>query len=164
MAFQTGFTVSLELTKRIPALVTSSATQTVLDRLRNFRNSGSDILVEEDLALTFGQVKICRDLESRFRLILRDKLPENPPLGPGGVITAEPLYRGSELGLDCQGSETLRRALGKDGDSYLSAVIQLSFLSWMHDREYLATALDEALSKRIQSGIEGAVNPGFSSR
>lgn len=164
--FTTGFQLSLELTKLIPVQeIAASSYASALQILRNWRNSGSDILGEQDLASAFGRVDISIDLESSFKQVVHSKLPEALKSQGGSKsqepISVKPLYKGSILGLDHQGSETIRRINSREGKAYLSTVIQLSLLGWMHDRVYLATAIEQALQKRIENGIDGAVNPGF---
>lgn len=126
MSASTQFTLSLELSKILPI---RSAIQysagSLVKLVRALRRSGSDFLVEEDLANIFGRAKIEPSLENDFRGVVR-----NPSFTP---IHAE-----SPIILDAGPGETVRRALMDR--CYMSTVIQISFLLWMHEETTLATA------------------------
>ena len=63
MPFDSQFSLSLELTKLIPFGPLANATgRGILQLARDLKKTGSDILVEEDLADVFGRNRI----DSRF--------------------------------------------------------------------------------------------------
>jgi hypothetical protein len=70
------------------------------------------------------------------------------------IASFVPLHPGSEIILDAGPGATIWRAL-KDAH-YLAAVIQLSFLGWMHETTSLASVLVENMNQRFQSGIKDA--------
>ena len=66
------FQLNLELAKAFPvreAAVEGGklAKKLILDLARRLRNSGSDILVDEDLASVFGRGMVAHGLETRFK-------------------------------------------------------------------------------------------------
>jgi hypothetical protein len=63
-----GFQLALELSNVFPVkeLVSSAASQ-ILTFARNLRKSGSDMVVEEDLAEVFGRGKVSSELEKKFK-------------------------------------------------------------------------------------------------
>lgn len=142
MSVATQFNISLELSKILPLRSVITYTADSLVRLvRELRRSGSDFLVEEDLAAIFGRMRIERSLEDDFRRVVR-----NPSYSD--------LYTGSRIVLDAGPGPTLTRAL--QDRYYMSFVIQLSFLIWMHEETTLATALTESMRSRYERGVEDA--------
>jgi hypothetical protein len=90
-------------------------------------------LVEEDLATIFGRGKIEPKLQTHFKDAV--KL---------GSVT--PLHSGSLIMLDSQPGATTQRAI--QDHYYLSTVIQLSLLCWLHERPSLADTLVECMHHR----------------
>lgn len=126
--------LSVELTKVLPVRqALSTVASSVYNTARDLRKSGSDLLVEEDLAAIFSRGKIEPKLQTHFRDAV--KL---------GSVT--PLHHGSLVMLDSQPGPTTQRAIRDQ--YYLSAVIQLSLLSWLHERSSLADTLVECMNKR----------------
>lgn len=64
------------------------------------------------------------------------------------------LHAQSEIILDAGPGATVGRAL-KDR-YYMSTVIQLSFLGWMHEETTLASTLVDNIRIRYESGVKGA--------
>lgn len=151
MPFTSGIQLSIELTKVFG--VAGDSAKYVLDFVREFRNSGSDILVEEDLACIFGRGRINSQLEQRFK---KEVTIDN---------SRTQLHSSSDLGLHAGPGPTLSRALLRNqGRQYLSTVIQLSFLSWSHEKEALATSLTQCMDERMRMGLPDAkAEPGFDS-
>jgi hypothetical protein len=143
MSLPVGAQLSLELTKIIPvrAIVTTTF-QKAIEFARSLQKTGSDILVEEDLAAIFGRGKIVRQLELRFRQAINVSI-QPVPISPRNGIE-----------LTCGPGATVGRAL-KD-NYYLATVIQLSFLSWFHEKSSLAGSLVDCIEKRIQMGVPDA--------
>ena len=148
MPFSTGFQLSLELAKAFPiSSVTESIGSKVLKYARDLRVSGSDIVVEADLAEVFGRGKIVHELEQDFRKAVK-------------VQSFTFLRDGCEISLDSGAGPTLLH--GFQDSRHFSAIIQLSFLGWTHDRSSLATAIDQAMVKRFEMGVAGASpSPGY---
>ncbi|KAL9126851.1 MAG: hypothetical protein Q9175_007844 [Cornicularia normoerica] len=119
--------------------VISYSAESIVNLVRALRRSGSDFLVEEDLAAIFGRVKIEPSLEHEFRDVVK-------------IASFTPLHAQSSIVLDAGPGPTLLRAL-KDR-YYMALVIQLSFLVWMHEETTLATALVESMRSRYESGVQ----------
>jgi hypothetical protein len=70
--FQNQFSLSLELSRVIPqAAFVIGKTYTAAMRLaRELQSSGSDIVIEEDLALLFGRCHIASNIASSFRTVV----------------------------------------------------------------------------------------------
>ena len=142
MSISRQFSLSLELAKILPirSAITYSA-ESIVKLVRALRRSGSDFLVEEDLAAIFGRGKIEPSLEHEFRGVVN--------IGPFTPLDAQ-----SSIVLDAGPGPTVLRAL-KDR-YYMALVIQLSFLVWMHEETTLATALVESMRSRFESGAPDA--------
>ena len=109
--------------------------------------SGSDIVVEADLAEVFGRGKIVHELEQNFRKVVK-------------VQSITFLRDGCEVSLDSGPGPTLLHGL--QDSRHFSAIIQMSLLGWTHDRSSLATAIDQAMVKRFEMGVAGAAaSPGY---
>lgn len=148
MPFSTGFQISLELAKAFPiSSVTETIGSKVLKYARELRLSGSDIVVEADLAEVFGRGKIVHELEQEFRNVVK-------------VQRVTFLRDGCEISLDSGAGPSLLHGL-RDS-RHFSAIIQLSFLGWTHERSSLATAIDQAMIQRFETGVRGAsASPGY---
>ena len=146
-----GFQIGAELTNILPVRQAVEVTgRAILDLARRLRHSGSDFLVEEDVAEIFGRGRIDPKIEEDFRCnVLRDT----------NVIS---IQNQSVLVLSTGAGPTFDRALRNPGRGYLATIIQLSLLGWMHDRATLASALDECMTKRCELEIPGAhISPGY---
>src|SRR5271155_3097371 len=66
-----GFQLAVELTNLIPKELATTGITTGITKLVNFarelRRSGSDIVVEEDLAEIFGRGRVSANLEKQFK-------------------------------------------------------------------------------------------------
>jgi hypothetical protein len=134
MPFQSQFQLGLELTKFIPLdLLGSKATEAVINLAKSLQNSGSDLLVEHDLATIFGRCRLSPQMQSSFRTLVAQSRTEPTVLYESIFLTSGP-------------GPTVARAM-KD-PPYLSMVVQLSFLSWIHKNSALAEAIAQALEKR----------------
>ncbi|ERF75051.1 hypothetical protein EPUS_04833 [Endocarpon pusillum Z07020] len=149
MSLNSQFSLALELSNIFPirAVVDSAATQ-FLKLARDLRRSGSDIVVEADLAAVFGRGVISSMLEDKFRNAVK-------------LQTFVPLTREGEIRLDSGPGPTMHRAFRER--SYFATVVQLSLLAWMQPREQLAMMLSSCMTKRVRLGIEGASDPGYES-
>jgi hypothetical protein len=152
---QSSFQLGLELTNIFPVgeivrNISNPLYAKLLSLARDLRKSGSDLLVEEDLAAIFGRALINRDLEENFRKhVLQDS-------------RVVPFHNGCNLVLDASAGPTISRALQPGDRYYLSTVIQLSFLCWGHSRASIAAGLVECMQKRSEMNVEGAsTDPTF---
>lgn len=144
MSLPAQFSLTLELTNLLPVRsVISHTAESIIRLARELRRSGSDILVEEDLAAIFGRGKIVSSIEKHFKDVVK-------------VTSFTPLHPGSEIILDAGPGPTVRRAL-KDS-FYMATVIQLSFLGWIHEITSLASALVESMNKRFLLGVTSATS------
>ena len=136
MPFATQFALSLEATSLVPLALTAAnkATEAIMSLARDLQNSGSDIVVEEDLASVFGRLRIVPQLESSFKtMILQHR--ETTPLVENIFLQSGP-------------GPTVTRALKHP--PYFSMVVQLSLLSWVHEKNSLAGAIKQVLDKRLE--------------
>ena len=140
--------LSVELTNVFGAIATALPWKKILDLGRDLRKSGSDIVVEEDLANVFGRGKIVYELENRFKHAIKDT----------EII---PLHPTCSISLQSGPGPTVTRAMRDQDRRYMSTVIQLSFLGAVFNRTELATALTECMSKRLTCGIQDSSGPGF---
>lgn len=148
MPFTTGLQLSFELAKAFPVRsITESASSKLLKYARDLRNSGSDIVVEADLAEVFGRGKIVHEIEQRFREVVK--------------VQSFIFFRdGCEISLDSGAGPTIMH--GFRNNQHFSTIIQLSFLGWTHNHSSLATAIDQAMVKRFEMGVAGAsTSPGY---
>jgi hypothetical protein len=79
------FSLSLELANILPikSALTYTAS-TVVNLARELKRSGSDLLVEEDLAAIFGRAKIVTSVENHFKDVV--KIASIVPLHPDSDI------------------------------------------------------------------------------
>ena len=136
MAFMNQFALTLELTRLLPPIgwAANKASSAFMSRAREFRQSGSDIVVEEDLVNVFGRCKISDTLTSSFRVIVANS-SSNVPLLEAITLSGGP-------------GPTVIRALQET--PYFAMVVQISLLVWTFNARYLATTLTEALRRRSE--------------
>lgn len=147
MSLSAQFSLALELSNIFPIrTVVESAAAQLLTFARELRKSGSDIVVEEDLAAVFGRGRIRPELADKFRDAVK-------------VQTFVPLTRGGEIRLDSGPGPTMHRALRER--RYFATVVQLSLLAWMQPREKVAAMLATCMTKRHDMGVEDASDPGY---
>ena len=148
MPFGTQFSFTLELAKILPVRsVVTYTTDTLVQLVRSLKASGSDFLIEEDLASIFGRGMIVPAFEDSFRAAVK-------------IDSVFPLYNESEILLNASPGPTVRRAL-KDR-YYMASIIQLSLLTWSHEKRSLAEALVECMRIRCEEQLPGsAPQPGY---
>ncbi|CAF9921584.1 hypothetical protein IMSHALPRED_005210 [Imshaugia aleurites] len=112
-----------------------------MSRARDLRHSGSDIVVEEDLANIFGRCRISLTLTSSFKTIVT-KSTSNVPLLERIMLQGGP-------------GPTVIRAFHET--PYFAMVVQLSLLVWTFHAPYLATAIADALRKRLEGAPSSSV-------
>ncbi|KAL9121869.1 MAG: hypothetical protein Q9187_001575 [Circinaria calcarea] len=120
MSFTGGLQLSIELSKVFPVRkgVESVATQ-ILNYVRNSRKSGSDVMVEEDLADNFGRGKITPDIEDKFKAAVK-------------ISKVNELHQGCEIRLECSSVPAITTKITclKSSNSVRDAA---TILGWMHD-------------------------------
>ena len=133
MVFSSQFALSLEITRLVPLalnMVGASADK-ALRFMRDVRNSGSDGLTEEDLALLFGRCRI----SDKFEAMFKERVRESKILPLAG-----------EFSLRQGAGPTVGRALRQA--PFFSSIVQLSLLAWTHQIDSLAMALALAYERR----------------
>ena len=142
-----GAQVTLELSRISPLRdLSNHAYNAILDYARRARMSGSDIVVEEDLVTIFGRVHISSELEASYRDVVK-------------IQKFVPLYKGCEIRLDAGAGPIVQNALLYR--AYMATVIQLSLLTYFHNRMQLARMLSQAINTRFESRIHDALpDPG----
>lgn len=140
-----NFQLALELTNLFPMReIAGQAYHRIPGFARDLKRSGSDLVVEEDLAATFGRGQVDIEVEKQFRTdVLRD-------------TNIHPLHRNSKVCLDTRPGPTINRAITDPDRYYLSTVIQLSLLGWVHARTGLASVLADCLNKRYDMELPGS--------
>ena len=135
MPFSNQFGLTLEVTRLVPMrLVVSRAYETIMRLARDLQNSGSNIIIEEDLADVFGRSRISNQFERSFATVIKKDGTTLHDLCEGIILAGGP---GSTVG----------RAL--NNTPYLSTVIQLSLLTWVAPYHFLAPGIRNALEKRL---------------
>lgn len=104
-----------------------------MSHARNLRQSGSDIVVEEDLVNFFGRCRIFNSLTSSFKTIVT-KGTSDTTLLEGIVLQGGP-------------GPTVARAFQET--SYFAMVVHISLLSWKFATSNLVTAITEVLRERL---------------
>ncbi|KAL8770746.1 MAG: hypothetical protein Q9209_003613 [Squamulea sp. 1 TL-2023] len=133
-AMNTQFSIGLELTRLVPLnLAASKAANLIMSLARDLQSSGSDIVIEEDLALMFGKSLIAPEIASSFR----------------AVVVRTSSYSLTEcISLNSGAGPTVNRALlAHDQPAYFATVVQCSFLASLHDRSALSTAIVHSMEK-----------------
>lgn len=137
MPFQNQFSLTLELTRIAPVgLLLSKAGQALMGLARDLQNSGSDIVIEEDLANIFGRCRISPIMASSFKTVIL-KSCGTPTLLDSGIA----LVSGA--------GPTVARAIQES--PYYATIIQTSLLMSVHEKRALAHAIHETM-ERNQEG------------
>ncbi|EXJ73847.1 uncharacterized protein A1O5_03609 [Cladophialophora psammophila CBS 110553] len=140
-----GFQLALELSNVLPIKdLAASAFTTLLNMARDLRNSGSDIVVEADLASIFGRGQVSLELEKAFKAKVH-------------ITKITPLCEGSEIELRTGPGPTVTRAF--QDVQYFATIVTLSALCYFSSREDLARMIASAMVKRCEANIPGATNP-----
>jgi hypothetical protein len=136
MSVGSQFSLSLELTQ-LPELVPviANTVSRAIEFAREFRKSGSDIIVEHDLAMVFLQNRIDAKFAEDFR-------KEIVPTDAASVFRALPIWLMKGAG------PTVHRALRDP--AYFSMVVQLSMLCATQEVASLAEGLCEAFRLRLR--------------
>ena len=135
MAFTNQFTLSLELTRLAPvASLSQGAAKAIIKFARDLQNSGSDIVVEEDLVEIFGRCRIATELDASFRTVV------------AGSTSTTSLWEG--IMLQAGDGPTLARALKEP--PYFAMLVQLSLLTWCFNSHQLASRMAAAMTNRLE--------------
>ncbi len=144
MPFQSQFALSLELTKFLPlGPIINAGGEALLNIARELRRSGSDIVVEEDLATVFGRNRIEPHFASSFKTAVHSS-------------EAHQISNYLDIILEAGAGPTVRRSL--TDRARFSTIVQLSLLEFTHITHTLANGLSWALEKRLEgrsSGLPG---------
>ena len=142
-----GVQISLEISRIKPIRdVSRIVYDSFLDYGRRCRRSGSDVMVEADLAALLGRVLIREELEKEYRNIVR-------------IQSFVPLYKGCEVRLDAGAGPTVQNSL-RDS-AYLATVIQISMLAYFHNRVQLAGMISKSIAIRFKERVKDALpDPG----
>lgn len=135
---ESQFALAAELSKLIPLPKSS----TILELARNLQKSGSDIVAEKDLVAIFGRNKLSETFENGFKEVVLNSRKEHTVLSKWLPMILE-----GGIG------PTLQRAMQQR--EYFAMVVQLSMLCWVHDNQSLASALTEAMRRRLQEAPLG---------
>lgn len=114
---QSQFSLSLELSHVIPqaALAVGKTYAAAMRLARELQSSGSDIVIEEDLALLFGRCRIAPNTLSSFRTVVSQAEILSPVMA-GIALLSGP-------------GPTLLRALTQPADNpFLSMVVQCTYM------------------------------------
>ncbi|OAP65588.1 hypothetical protein AYL99_01560 [Fonsecaea erecta] len=145
MVAYAGFQLALELSSVFPVKeLTTSAFTALLNMARELRNSGSDIVVEADLASVFGRAQVSLELEAAFKAKVH-------------ISTVTPLHEGSEIQLQNGPGPTVIRAF--QDSKYFATIVTLSALSFFLPREKLARMIATGMAKRFEAKVPGACSP-----
>ncbi|KIW89581.1 uncharacterized protein Z519_09737 [Cladophialophora bantiana CBS 173.52] len=140
-----GFQLALELSNVLPIKdLAASTITTLLNTARDLRNSGSDIVVEADLASIFGRGQVSLELEKAFKAKVH-------------ITKITPLHEGSEIELRTGPGPTVTRAF--QNPPYFATIVTLSALSYFTRREDLARMIASGMAKRCEANVSGASSP-----
>lgn len=82
MPSESQFAIWLEVSRLLPLVfVADKAAPAVMQLARSLQNSGSDIVIEEDLAKLFGRSRIAAQCESSFKTVVTQSTGTSPVHG-----------------------------------------------------------------------------------
>ena len=146
MVLPSQFALTVELTKLIPLqLITVPAAEAVYSLARSLQNSGSDIIIEQDLAELFGRAQIEPRLSSSFRSEV--------------ARSSSSRFLDQEIRLAGGPGPTVGRALKQQ--PFFATVVQLSLFTAFHEVDDLAQGLTTAIEKKFAEALaEQRMAPG----
>jgi hypothetical protein len=133
MPLSSQFQLSLELTNLIPSI--PSGARELVNFARELQRSGSDLVAEEDLVEIFGRNKLEERFESSFKNVVKDSSKQ--------TIISQAL----NIIIEGGAGPTVQRALKHR--EHFATIVQLSMLTWVHERQALASALITAMRRRV---------------
>ena len=147
MALNSSFQLSLELASVFPiGAILKSIGSNIWSLALGLRKSGSDLVVEVELAQIFGRGQISEELEKSFRDAVK----------LGDVV---PLQSNSTICLDSSPGPSMRNALSNS--YFFATVVQLSLLGWIHNRDDFASLLAKCMRARVEAKMpDASIDPG----
>ena len=139
MPLSSQFQLSLELTNLIPF-----GASNIVNFARALQRSGSDLVAEEDLVQIFGRNRLEERFESTFKTLVRDSSQQTI------------LSQAIDIVIEGGAGPTVQRALKHR--EHFATIVQLSMLTWVHERHSLASALITAMRRRMQGAPTGENN------
>ena len=134
------FSVSVELTKLIPFVpLVKLASQGALTLVRSLSKTGSDLVIEHDLAAMFGRLRIEEHFARTFKTAVT-------------VSKIHPIAAGLEIVLQAGAGPTVVHAVQQA--PFFSMLVQLSALLWAHDATYLARCLLKIMTDKKQGNSD----------
>ncbi|CAF9906568.1 MAG: hypothetical protein GOMPHAMPRED_004788 [Gomphillus americanus] len=134
------FSVSVELTKLVPFVpLVKLASQGALTLVRSLSKTGSDLVVEHDLAAMFGRLRIEEHFARTFKTAVT-------------VSKIHPIAAGLEIVLQAGAGPTVVHAVQQA--PFFSMLVQLSALLWAHDATYLARCLLKIMTDKKQGNSD----------
>ena len=147
-----GFQLSLELTRLFAPSSIKKGYETaanIISWARNVRQTGSDVVVEMDMASVFGRGQIELTLGKDFQIAVMKP------------ITLTPFGASNKVELSTGAGPTLAWKQNPFYRELFASIVQLSFLGWIHDRTALAATLNECLDARFDNNLSTMKSPGF---
>ncbi|MCJ1288747.1 hypothetical protein MMC34_000276 [Xylographa carneopallida] len=134
MALNPQFAVSYELSQLVPVVpIVNLASRGLLELVRDFQSSGSNLITEHDLAEIFSRSYIDAQFASTFKTaVQKSKIRKL-----AGI---------AEIVLEAGAGPTVQHALKET--PFFSMVVQLSVLLWAHNVTSLATTLSKSMEYR----------------
>ena len=147
MAFPTQFALSYELSRLVPVVpIINAASHGLLELVRDFQGSGSNLVTEHDLAEIFGRNYIQPQFATTFKTAVR-------------TSAIHRLAGVAEIVLEAGAGPTVNNAVERA--AFLPMVVQLSALLWAHDVQSLASSLARTFELRAADRKKSP--PSFSS-
>jgi hypothetical protein len=136
-SFPVGLQIGVETTTVVGALARAAMRMGGLAASDALRRSGSDPDTEEQLLEILGRNRLDPNLSTHFRSLTARSAQQAISHFLTGLV------------LESGAGPTVTRALTSDEPGRLSAVVQLSFLAWFHDVEWLAQAFTRAIEEEL---------------
>lgn len=136
MAWQNSFSLSLELTRFVTPGNLSVVTRELVTFARSLQNSGSDLIMEEDLGDLFSRFRLDTNFLDQFKqtIIAETKITKVSDMIP--------------IALQAGPGPSVQRALKEP--HYMSMIIHLAMFAAGHELEPFSEALSEILMKRSE--------------
>ncbi|MCJ1417116.1 hypothetical protein MMC32_003455 [Xylographa parallela] len=134
MALNPQFAVSYELSNLVPVVpILNLASRGLLELVRDFQSSGSNLITEHDLAAIFGRSYIDAQFASTFKTAVQKSKIRRL----AGI---------AEIVLEAGAGPTVQHAIKEV--PFFSMIVQLSVLLWAHNVTTLATTLSKSMEYR----------------
>jgi len=144
MAFSTQFAATYDITSLVPvAPIVSVASRGLLELVRDFQRSGSDLVTENDLAEVFGRNFISPQFASTFKTAVQKSAIHR-------------LAGLAEIILEAGAGPSVQNAV--DRAAFFPMLVQLSALLWAHNVTSLASSLMETFERRSSGGLKNTLS------